>query len=189
MKSIKYIISISSLSLFIASPMNAEEEVFELNVGESSGSSILGVDFDPVVHLNLTGLLESDTPVSDLATNEHDPSRDYQVHPIELHTNYGFTDQLKGAVHVTALESMDKDWEIELEQVKLTYDLNDSLSITGGQFLNRFGFQNEHCVHAWDFVNQHLQNSRFLNEGELITRGISVDYTPSSRWSFNFSAG
>ena len=188
MKFIKHIFSILSLSMFIALPMNAEE-VFEHTVGESSGSSILGVDFDPIVHLNLTGLLESDTPVSDLATNEHDPSRDYQVHPIELHTNYGFSDQLRGAVHVTALESMDKDWEMELEQVKLTYDLNDSLSITGGQFLNRFGFANEHCVHAWDFVNQHLQNSRFLNEGELIIRGISVDYTPNSRWSFNFSAG
>ena len=188
MKSIKYIISILSLSMFIALPMNAEE-VFEHTVGESSGSSILGVDFDPEVHLNLTGLLESDTPVSDLATNEHDPSRDYQVHPIELHTNYVFSDQLKGTVQAIALESMDKDWEFALEQVKLSYDLNDSLSITGGQFLNRFGFQNEHCVHAWDFVNLHLQNSRFLNEGEMTTRGISVDYTPSSRWSFNFSAG
>ena len=181
--------TILSLSLLAVTPALAEEEVFELNVGESSGSSIFGIDFDPVVHLNLTGLLESDTPVSDLATNEHDPSRDYQIHPIELHTNYGFTDQIKGAVHITALEGMDKGWEMELEQVKLTYDVNDSLSITGGQFLNRFGFQNEHCVHGWDFVNQHLQNSRFLNEGELIARGISLDYTPNSRWSFNVSAG
>ena len=181
--------TILSLSLLAIAPALAEEEVFELNVGENSGSSIFGIDFDPVVHLNLTGLLESDTPVSDLATNEHDPSRDYQIHPIELHTNYGFTDQIKGAVHITALEGMDKGWEMELEQVKLTYDVNDSLSITGCQFLNRFGFQNEHCVHGWDFVNQHLQNSRFLNEGELITRGISLDYTPNSRWSFNVSAG
>ena len=181
--------TILSLSLLAVTPALAEEEVFELNVGENSGSSIFGIDFDPVVHLNLTGLLESDTPVSDLATNEHDPSRDYQIHPIELHTNYGFTDQIKGTVHITALEGMDKGWEMELEQVKLTYDVNDSLSITGGQFLNRFGFQNEHCVHGWDFVNQHLQNSRFLNEGELITRGISLDYTPNSRWSFNVSAG
>ena len=181
--------TILSLSLLAVTPALAEEEVFELNVGESSGSSIFGIDFDPVVHLNLTGLLESDTPVSDLATNEHDPSRDYQIHPIELHTNYGFTDQIKGTVHITALEGMDKGWEMELEQVKLTYDVNDSLRITGGQFLNRFGFQNEHCVHGWDFVNQHLQNSRFLNEGELITRGISLDYTPNSRWSFNVSAG
>ena len=70
--------------------MNAEEEVFEHTVGESEGSSIFGIGFDPAVHLNLTGLLESDTPVSDLATNEHDPSRDYQVHPIELHTNFVF---------------------------------------------------------------------------------------------------
>ena len=181
--------TILSLSILAIAPALAEEEVFELNVGENSGSSIFGIDFDPVVHLNLTGLLESDTPVSDLATNEHDPSRDYQIHPIELHTNYGFTDQIKGTVHITALEGMDKGWEMELEQVKLTYDVNDSLSITGGQFLNRFGFQNEHCVHGWDFVNQHLQNSRFLNEGELITRGISLDYTPNSRWSFNVSAG
>ena len=181
--------TILSLSLLAIAPALAEEEVFELNVGENSGSSIFGIDFDPVVHLNLTGLLESDTPVSDLATNEHDPSRDYQIHPIELHTNYGFTDQIKGTVHITALEGMDKGWEMELEQVKLTYDVNDSLSITGGQFLNRFGFQNKHCVHGWDFVNQHLQNSRFLNEGELITRGISLDYKPNSRWSFNVSAG
>ena len=186
---IKSIISILSFSLFLVFPMNAEEEVFEHTVGESQGSSIFGIEFDPAVYLNLTGLLESDTPVSDLATNEHDPSRDYQVHPIELHTNFVFSDQLKGTVHSIALESMDKDWEFALEQVKLSYDLNDSLSITGGQFLNRFGFQNEHCVHAWDFVNLHLQNSRFLNEGEMTTRGISVDYTPSSRWSFNFSAG
>lgn len=181
--------TILSLSLLAIAPALSEEEVFELNVGESSGSSIFGIDFAPEVHLNLTGLLESDTPVSDLATNEHDPSRDYQLHPINLHTDYGFTDQLKGAVYITALEGMDKDWEMELAQVKLTYDLNDSISVTGGQFLNRFGFANEHCVHAWDFVNQHLQNSRFLNEGELTTRGISIDYTPDSRWSFNISAG
>ena len=169
--------TILSLSLFTIAPVHAEEEVFELNVGENSGSSIFGIEFDPEVHLNLTGLLESDTPVSDLATNEHDPSRDYQIHPVELHSNFGFTDQLKGGIDIIALETPSKDWEIELEQVKLTYELNDSLSITGGQFFNRFGFQNEHCVHAWDFVNQHLQNSRFLNEGEMITRGVSLDYT------------
>ena len=80
MKQIKS--TILSLSLFIIAPVHAEEEVFELNVGENSGSSIFGIEFDPEVHLNLTGLLESDTPVSDLATNEHDPSRDYQIHPM-----------------------------------------------------------------------------------------------------------
>ena len=51
--------TILSLSLLAIAPALAEEEVFELNVGENSGSSIFGIDFDPVVHLNLTGLLES----------------------------------------------------------------------------------------------------------------------------------
>ena len=124
--------TILSLSLLTIAPVHAEEEVFELNVGENSGSSIFGIEFDPEVHLNLTGLLESDTPVSDLATNEHDPSRDYQIHPVELHSNFGFTDQLKGGIDIIALETPSKDWEIELEQVKLTYEINDSLVVKPG---------------------------------------------------------
>ena len=50
---IKSIISILSFSLFLVFPMNAEEEVFEHTVGESEGSSIFGIGFDPAVHLTL----------------------------------------------------------------------------------------------------------------------------------------
>ena len=191
MKSTKLILSLLSLGLFVSQPLMAEEKAFEFTPGEDDGaeSSILGIGFNPQIYLNLSGLLDSDTPVSDLSTNEHDPSRDYQIHPIEMMSSFDFSDQLTGEIHAAFLQGSDESWELELEQVKVTYDVNDVLSVTGGQLLNRFGFHNEYCAHAWDFVNQHLQSSRLLSEGHLITRGVSLDYKPSSRWEFNITAG
>lgn len=191
MKRTKLILSLLSLGLFVSQPLLAEEKAFEFTPGEDDAaeSSILGIGFEPQIYLNLSGLLDSDTPVSDLSTGEHDPSRDYQIHPIELVSFFDFSDQLRGEIHAALLQGMDENWEQALEQVKVTYDVNDSLSVTAGQLLNRFGFHNEYCAHAWDFVNNHLQNSRFLNEGELMTRGVSLDYNPNSRWSFNVAAG
>ena len=191
MKRTKLILSLLSLGLFVSQPLLAEEKAFEFTPGEDDSSeiSILGIGFEPQIYLNLSGLLDSDTPVSDLSTGEHDPSRDYQIHPIELVSFFDISDQLRGEVHAALLQGMDENWEQALEQVKVTYDVNDSLSVTAGQLLNRFGFHNEYCAHAWDFVNNHLQNSRFLNEGELMTRGFSFDYKPNSRWSFNVAAG
>ena len=192
MKKNIFTLGVLSLALLISSTIAVKAETFEYKVGEdgaNENNSILGIGFEPQLYLNLSGLLDSDTPVSDLSTGEHDPSRDYQVHPIEFISFFDFSDQLKGEIHAALLQGTDEDWEQALEQVKVTYSLNDSLSVTGGQLLNRFGFHNEYCAHAWDFINNHLQNSRFLNEGELMTRGVSFDYKPNSRWSFNVAAG
>ena len=38
-------------------------------------------------------------------------------------------------------------------------------------------------------LNQNLQNSRILSDGELITRGIEFDYIPRNSLSINFATG
>ena len=188
MKKLKLILSISIVGIFAASSLTAEE-VFEFNVG-ADGKSSQSVTFVPEVYLNLTGsLLDSDTPVSDFATSEHDPQQDYQINPVELHIDSEIGENISGLFYGVALQDVDDNWETAIEEIKLTYAINDTLSIGGGQFLNRFGFQNKKHLHMWDFVNQNLQNSRILSEGELITRGVEFDYKPNSRWSFNVAAG
>ena len=188
MKKLKIILSISIVGIFATSSL-AAEEVFEFNVG-ADGKSSQSVTFVPEVFLNLTGsLLDSDTPVSDFATSEHDPQQDYQINPVELHIDSEIGENISGLFYGVALQDEDDNWETAIEEIKLTYAINDTLSIGGGQFLNRFGFQNKNHIHMWDFVNQNLQNSRILSEGELITRGVEFDYKPNSRWSFNVAAG
>ena len=188
MKKLKFILSISIVGIFATSSL-AAEEVFEFNVG-ADGKSSQSVTFLPEVYLNLTGsLLDSDTPVSDFATSEHDPQQDYQINPVELHIDSEIGENISGLFYGVALQDEDDNWETAIEEIKLTYAINDTLSIGGGQFLNRFGFQNKKHLHMWDFVNQNLQNSRILSEGELITRGVEFDYKPNSRWSFNVAAG
>ncbi len=168
---------------------HSQEKTFEYNVDEQKKLSE-GFLLLPEVFLNLTGsVLDSDTPVSGLATSEHDPQKDYQIHPVELHIDAQLNESISGLVYGIALQNEDDEWEAGIEEAKITYDFNDSLSISGGQFLNRFGFQNQNHVHMRDFVNQNLQNSRLLSDGELITRGIEFNYKPKKRLSFNFATG
>ncbi|MEE2808409.1 MAG: hypothetical protein VYB73_03785 [Verrucomicrobiota bacterium] len=185
---IKKIFFILNISVLLLGLSNAEEEVFEYSAADDE--KILGlVSLSPQVYLNLTGSLDSDTPVSDLATSEHDPQKDYQIHPIELHIDAQLNESIYGLLYGIALQNENDEWETGIEEALIKYDFNDSLSVTGGQFLNRFGFQNQSHIHMRDYVNQNLQNSRLLSDGELITRGIQLDYKPSSRWSFNFATG
>ena len=189
MKPTKSILSILSLALSLSLVSKAEEKVFEFNVSDNEEPSQF-FTLNPEVFLNVTGsVLDSDTPVSGLATSEHDPQKDYQLHPVELHINAELGENISGLFYGVALQNEDDDWETGIEEVKVTYDFNDSLSISGGQFLNRLGFQNQNHLHMWDFANQNLQNSRLLSEGELITRGIEFNYKPKKRLSFNFATG
>ncbi|MGB0291420.1 MAG: hypothetical protein ACPGIA_02465, partial [Luteolibacter sp.] len=56
------------------------------------------------------------------------------------------------------------------------HNLPGGFEIRGGQFLNRFGFQNAVHNHAWDFSNQHLCNGAILQEGELSTIGAEITW-------------
>ena len=189
MKKTKLILSILSIAISVSLPAKAEEKVFEFNVSDNGESSQF-LTLNPEVFLNITGsVLDSDTPVSGLATSEHDPQKDYQLHPIELHIDAELGESFSGLFYGVALQNDEDEWETGIEELVISYDLSDSLTISGGQFLNQFGFQNQNHIHMWDFVNQNLQNSRLLSEGELITRGIEFDYKPKKRLSFNFATG
>ena len=149
-----------------------------------------GIVFVPEVYLNLTGsILDSDKPVTEYATSEHDPQKDFQIHPIELHVDTQINESVSGLLYGIALQNEDAEWETEIEEARVKYKLSDSLSIGGGQFLNRFGFQNKSHVHMRNYINQNLQNSRLLSDGELITRGIEFDYILRNSLSINFATG
>ncbi len=178
-----------STTVISFSPANSKEKVFEFNVKDQEEKQG-GLVFVPEVYLNLAGsILGSDTPVTDYATSEHDPQKDFQLHPVELHIDSQLNENLTGLLYGVALQDKDGEWETAIEEAKLTYAFSDSLSVGGGQFLNRFGFQNQAHVHMMDYINQNLPNSRLLSDGELITRGVEFDYTPRKRLSFNFAAG
>jgi len=106
-----------------------------------------------------------------------------------LHIDSEIGENITGLVYGVALQDENDNWETAIEEAKITYAINETLSIGGGQFLNKFGFQNKAHVHMRDFVNQNLQNSRLLSDGELITRGVELDYKPNSRWAFNVATG
>ncbi|MBP9222967.1 MAG: hypothetical protein KBF76_03810 [Verrucomicrobiales bacterium] len=154
---------------------NAEEEAFEYKVGEfdpitGDGANIGGFIF-PEVFQNLTGgAFEPGRTAADLATSEHDPKNEFGVQSIEVHLNIDLNDVVTGAVYGAGVQGAN-EWEANLEEAYLHYHFNDQIAVGGGQFLNTFGFQSEKHLHAWDFINQNLVNSRMLNEGELITQG------------------
>lgn len=111
---------------------------------------------------------------ADLALGHHDPQRDATLQALEgsLSLRAGM---LQGFAVYSAYTDADGDLDGALEEAFLKLvDLPLGLELRGGQFLNRFGFQNAVHNHGWFYVDQNLINGRFLNEGELTTIGGDV---------------
>lgn len=152
------------------------EEVFEYHVDRVDWLSGEGVDLGgvlvPTLYLDAAGgLLEPGAAAGDLASSGHDPLNEWGIQAIELHLDFEFSDTLRGLVSGFGHQGADHLWEAELEEAKLLWRAGERLTVGGGQFLNRFGFQSDLHLHDWFFVNQNLANGRLLNEGELITQG------------------
>jgi hypothetical protein len=105
-----------------------------------------------------------------LAVNDHDPQRGATLQSLEpgLSLRAGM---VQGYVNGTGITDAGGDFSFTLEEgfLKLV-DLPFGVQVRGGQYLNRFGFQNSVHNHGWLFVDQNLVNGRFLNAGELITQ-------------------
>ena len=128
----------------------------------------------PEIHFTVAGaLLEPGASPSDFGSFEHDPRREAGIQVIEPHVGINVNDRITGAIIGVILEE-GGEWEATLEEAYLHYHFNDYIAVGGGRFLTRFGWQSEKHVHRWDYVNQNLTNSRFLNEGEWITEGAEV---------------
>lgn len=162
------------------------EETFEYHVGEvnyftGEGANLGGFLF-PSIYVNVGGaMLEPGASAEDFATTEHDPLHERGVQAIEAHLDLNFSDLVTGSVSGFGHQGEGEIWEAEVHEAYLHWHVTDSLAVGGGQFLNRFGFQNDRHLHDWFFVNQNLTNSRMLNEGELVTQGGEILlHTPNS---------
>ncbi|MCB1065566.1 MAG: hypothetical protein KDN20_21935 [Verrucomicrobiae bacterium] len=112
-----------------------------------------------------------------LAQGHHDPQTDATLQA--LHPGMSLrAGMLQGFATANGYTDAHGHFNFVLEEgfLKLV-DLPLGIQLRGGQFYNRFGFQNSLHNHGWMFVDQNLVNGRFLNEGELGTIGgeVSID--------------
>jgi hypothetical protein len=118
----------------------------------------------------------STTDPSALAVSHHDPQANATLTGFEpaMSLRAGMVQGYAGGVGVT---DADGEFSFELEEgfMKLI-DLPFDMQLRGGQYFNRFGFQNSVHSHGWLFADQNLVNGRFLNEGEMITQGGEVTW-------------
>lgn len=162
------------------------EEPFVYNVGERNYLTGEGVDVGgflfPSLYVNAAGgAFEPGAGAEDFSTNEHDPQNDWSISAIHLHLDFNYEDKVTGSVSGFGQQGHDHVWMAELEEAYLHWHLNDFLTIGGGQFFNRFGFQSDLHQHDWFFINQNLINSRMVNEGEFVSQGGEILLkTPSS---------
>ncbi len=112
-----------------------------------------------------------------LAVNHHDPQADATLQA--LHPGLSLrAGMLEGFATANGYTDAHGHFDFVLEEgfLKLV-DLPLGIQLRGGQFYNRFGFQNSVHNHGWMYVDQNLVNGRFLNEGEMATLGgeVSID--------------
>ncbi len=155
-----------------------------------SGVSLGGFLFP---HLHAFGAFGGTTgDAAEMAVGHHDPSRNAMLQSLEPSLSLRYGDYLEGfatySFHTT--EGGDLDGDLEEAFLKLK-DLPFGLELRGGQFLNRFGFQNAVHNHGWMFVDQNLVNGRILQEGELMTMGGEVTWMIPTPWvsALSISAG
>lgn len=157
------------------------DEVFEYEVESANfltgeGVNIGGFLFPRLFVIGTGGVLEPGASATDLATAEHDPQREAGIQALEFCLGVNMNDVISGRITAVGIQQADQ-WETGLEEVNLRYHLSDNISVGGGQFLNRFGWQANRHLHGWDYVNQNLVNSRLINEGELITQGGEIIFS------------
>lgn len=173
------VLPLAALLFLLGSSLTAqesEEEVFEYQVDRVDWLSGEGVELGgvliPSLYLQATGgLFEPGPGAEDFAHSGHDPQNDWGVQAVELHLDFPISDRWQGSVSGFGHQGEGEVWEAELEEAELSWKATDALTLGGGQFLNRFGFQSDLHLHDWFFVNQNLANSRLLQEGEFITQG------------------
>ncbi len=142
----------------------------------------------PSLSLHGTGGFSTGDP-ADLATGAHDPQREsFSAQAIEpslgLRTEY-----LQAFATGLFYQDGEGDWDGELEEAyaKLT-NLPGGFELKGGQFLADFGALNATHLHAWDFIDSELANSRFLGHDGLQLQGAELLWNLPLNMEPGFSA-
>jgi len=153
------------------------------------GANVGGFIFPSLYFIGTGGVFEPAANPGNFASSEHDPLNEFGIQAIEAHIGLQFGENVSGLISGFGYQGED-EWEAELEEAFLHFQVNDFITIGGGQFLNQFGFQGGTHLHDWFFVNQNLVNARTLNEGELITQGGEIIFnTPQNSGRLTLGAG
>lgn len=184
---------VSVSSTFVLS-QETGQEVFEYEAGGleqymGEGANVGGFLFPSLYLVGTGGVFETGANPGDFASSEHDPLNELGIQAIEAHIGLQFGENVSGLISGFGYQGEDES-EAELEEAFLHFQVNDFITIGGGQFLNQFGFQGGTHLHDWFFVNQNLVNGRTLNEGELITQGGEIIFnTPQNSGRLTLGAG
>ena len=187
MKYIHSLFLVTAFSVSFASAQEGvEEDVFEYTVGEvnyftGEGANVGGFLFPELFVIGTGGVTESGGDISDFASGVHDPFNDVGIQGVEVDLFVNINDVVTGLIAGSGFQIEDHEWQAELEEAFLHYHVNGVFAIGGGQFLNAFGFTSTQHVHAWEFVNQNLVNTRMLNEGHFFMQGgEAIFQTPNA---------
>ena len=131
----------------------------------------------PNLHLHGVGGW-STGEIGELSSGGHDPQREtFSAQAIEpglsLRTKY-----LEGFANYLFYQDGEGDWDGELEEAfgKIV-NIPGGFEIRGGRYLARFGSLNDRHLHAWDFVDAEMANTRFLGEDGLMMEGAELSWT------------
>ncbi|MCB1228724.1 MAG: hypothetical protein KDN19_00565 [Verrucomicrobiae bacterium] len=124
-------------------------------------------------HLHAFGVFGDSTAddIDSLASGHHDPQREATLQSLEPSVSLR-AGMLEGFATASGHTDAHGTFDFGLEEgfLKLV-DLPLGIELRGGQFYNRFGFQNALHNHSWMLVDQNLVNGRFLQEGEMAILG------------------
>ena len=197
-----------TLALFASLGLAATAQAHKPAVTQSD-DSIMG-DFDWMTgrdveffgltpHLHLlaaTGISSTANDKGELASGHHDPNSHLTLQAAEFGFSARWGDYLQGffthSYYSEISDDGDTDFHHGTEELFLKLvNLPGGFEVRGGQFLNRFGFQNATHNHAWDFANQNLVNGAILQEGELSTIGAEITWNLPTEFpmAISFYAG
>lgn len=118
----------------------------------------------------------SSTHAHDLALGTHDPKRQsFSAQAIEPSLSMK-TKFFEAYANYLWFQDDHGHWDGELEELFGKILLPGGFEIKGGQFLSRYGINNNRHSHGWDFVDAEMPVSRFLGEEGLMLRGVETSW-------------
>ncbi len=123
----------------------------------------------------------------ELGAGHHDPVEDgWTVQGFEagLSARVGRHFEAFGVYHGYWENEDPNDYGDEFEEwFGKVKNLPGGFELRGGRYLNRFGLHNQAHLHAWDWVDNHLVNGRFLGDDGLYTVGGEVTWSLPTPWT------
>ena len=147
------------------------------SLAETEPLNIGGIIF-PHLHANVAVGDASEAPES-LTSGGHDPSSSFTVQGIEAGLSLQLHEQINGFATWNFGYGAEDEWEDEFEEgfLKLK-DLPGGFEFRGGRMLTRLGLRNDQHLHAWETIDQHLVNGRFLGDDGLLQDGGDITWRP-----------